>query len=314
MPSLRSHEHLHPRKSLGQHFLRDANIAHKIVAALSVQNQNLVLEIGPGEGALTSLLLATPARYIIAVEYDTRAVAFLHTRFADEIAQGRLHIVQSDILRCSFQNLLPTRLSTDQSFSIVGNIPYYITSDILFWIFEQWALQYVDTCCHAHQETPYLCKAVLMMQREVAERIIAQPRTKAYGILSIASSLVSTPAVLFDVSPQCFFPPPRVRSSVVSFQMRHTKEAAQHFRAVHPLVRIAFNQRRKILANALARIIPKQRLAELATTEEIQKISYFRSRPEELTPYDFIRLHELLQEFRFVSNVVPMQNDRCQRA
>lgn len=291
-------ERLKPRKDLGQNFLKDRNIARNIVKALELNAEETVIEIGPGEGALTSLLLETDAKRIIAVEYDARAVELLQTRFQTEISSERLRIIHSDVLKLTIESIFPEHFSRPDNISIVGNIPYYITSDILFWLFDEWAKGTLSNASAQFPTRPLLTKAVIMMQKEVAERITAKPRTKEYGILSVASLLVSEPKILFHVPPQCFFPPPKVTSSVVEFRMKSGKEAATQFRAVHPLVRVAFNQRRKVLSNALSSVLPKERLPELLAAAEMRKISYFRSRAEELTPQDFMRLYELIAEFR----------------
>lgn len=289
-------DRLQPHKSLGQNFLRDPNIARNIVRALEIADGDVLLEIGPGEGALTALLLASPAAHIVAVEYDARAVELLTIRFSSEIASKRLRIIHSDILKLTLEDaFINSTAVSNQPFKIVGNIPYYITSDILFWAFNEWATQHmnIDTSLRISP-----AKMIIMMQKEVAQRITARPRTKEYGILSIASLLVSDPALLFHVSPQCFFPPPKVTSSVVEFRMKSHPADAANFRAVHPFVRVAFNQRRKVLSNALSSLLPKDRLPEMLAAAEMRKISYFRSRAEELTPQDFILLYEFINEFR----------------
>jgi 16S rRNA (adenine1518-N6/adenine1519-N6)-dimethyltransferase len=289
-------DRLQPHKSLGQNFLRDPNIAHNIVRALEITDGDVLLEIGPGEGALTALLLASPASHIVAVEYDARAVELLTSRFPSEIASNRLRIIHSDILKLTLNNtFINSPAPRNQPFKIVGNIPYYITSEILFWAFDQWATQQ-GTNETLQKIIP--AKMIIMMQKEVAQRITARPRTKEYGILSIASLLVSDPKLLFHVSPQCFFPPPKVTSSVVEFRMKSHSADAVNFRSVHPLVRVAFNQRRKVLTNALSSLLPKDRLPEMLAAAEVRKISYFRSRAEELTPQDFILLYEFINEFR----------------
>lgn len=309
-------ERIAPRKDLGQNFLRDANIARNIVRALDVQAGDTIIEIGPGEGALTKLLLEQSAEQggdgVVAVEYDARAVELLRTKFADAIAEGRLHLVQSDVLKTTIRDLsenVPSQpASAPKRLKIIGNIPYYITSDILFWVFGEWAKSKsfhsseVPTPATASNQ-PVLDRAVIMMQKEVGERIVAKQRTKDYGILSIASMLVSEPKVLFHVSPSCFFPPPKVTSSVVEFRLRPSAEAASAFLQTQPLVRVAFNQRRKMLSNALHGTLSQISAAQADTTPatiialaEERGLSYFRKRAEELTPQDFITLAAFLHE------------------
>jgi 16S rRNA (adenine1518-N6/adenine1519-N6)-dimethyltransferase len=191
--------------------------------------------------------------------------------------------------------------SAQKRLKIIGNIPYYITSDILFWAFGEWAT--LLSASESASNQPLLDRAVIMMQKEVAERIVAKQRTKDYGILSVASMLVSEPKVLFHVSPSCFFPPPKVTSSVVEFRLKPSAEAASAFLQTQPLVRAAFNQRRKMLSNALhgtlSQIAAKRTditPASIIALAEERGLSYFRKRAEELTPQDFITLAAFLRE------------------
>ena len=148
------------------------------------------------------------------------------------------------------------------------------------------------------------------MQKEVAERIVAKQRTKEYGILSVASALVSTPKVRFNVSPKCFFPPPKVISSVVEFRMKTRSEDAKAFLQTQALVRVAFNQRRKMLSNALGNTLsraaeqhnsqhssPEKELspAIIIKAAEEHGFAWFRARAEELSAQDFIQLGEFLR-------------------
>lgn len=294
-PTASTADRIAPRKDLGQNFLRDPNIARNIVRALDVQAGDAVLEIGPGEGALTALLLATSARRLVVVEYDARAVELLTKRFQADIVSERLRIIHSDVLAVRLDEVFLHRNESVGAapLKIVGNIPYYITSDILFWAFDEWARLLIS-----NNATSAPHKTVIMMQKEVAQRIAAKPRTKDYGILSVASQLVSEPKLLFQVSPHCFFPQPNVTSAVVEFSMKSNRDAAEAYRAVHPLVRTAFNQRRKVLSNALSSVLQKERLPDILHAAEERKILYFRQRAEELTPQDFVRLYDFIREFR----------------
>jgi 16S rRNA (adenine1518-N6/adenine1519-N6)-dimethyltransferase len=288
--------HIAPRKELGQNFLRDQNIARNIIRALDADAETAIIEIGPGEGALTQLLLETPAARVTAVEYDSRAVELLTQRFSTPLYENRFSLVQGDIRKVRLETL-PDAASNETSpctTSIVGNIPYYITSDILFWIFDEWARLRTSNDVHLTAIAP--TKALIMMQKEVAERIIAKPRTKDYGILSVASMLVATPKLLFTVAPGCFYPPPKITSAVVEFRLHPSEEAAHTYKAVQPLVRTAFNQRRKMLSNALQSLFPKNiTAAEVADRAESAGLPYFRQRAEELLPSDFVRLQEFLR-------------------
>ena len=219
----------HPgtKKSLGQHFLRDGNMIRKIVDAIPAETEDKVIEIGPGSGALTEELVDRFSDLSV-IEIDRRMVEYLGERFPG------LDIIQEDVLKTDW-NLL---LNRNKSVHVVGNLPYYITSQILFGLLSS---------------RKKISTALLMMQKEVAERIVAVPRTKQYGILSVQCQLMSTPEILFDVPPQVFSPPPNVDSSVILLKMDQPdlQCSDDHLKTV---VRMAFNQRRKKLSNALKRL------------------------------------------------------------
>lgn len=215
------------KKSLGQHFLRDKNMIRKIADAIPASPNERILEIGPGAGALTEVLLQ---------KYEDVTAIEIDDRMADLIEENHpsLNLVRGDILKADWDALI----AGDRSVHVVGNLPYYITSQILFATFE-------------HRSE--LQSAVMMMQKEVSERIVASPRSKEYGILSVQCQLMSSPEILFDVPPQVFSPPPNVMSSVMLF--RFDKPALSCSDAnLKTVVRMAFNQRRKKLSNALKRL------------------------------------------------------------
>lgn len=255
-----------PKKSLGQNFLRDANIARKIVEHLEIQEGDTVLEIGPGSGALTKYLVQQ-ARTVIGVEIDERAVRLLEETFGTSV-------------RIVKQNILDVRLDTirdeaESPLRVIGNIPYYITSDILFWLF--------DNRLH-------LRDATLMVQLEVAQRLTAKPRTKEYGILSIFSSYYAHPSFLFRVSRNCFYPKPNVDSAVIS--LRFDKELInKDERLFRNVVRGTFGKRRKTLFNGLK---------YLGFDERVLKNVQFdlSKRPEELSVEQFLELVRLLKPYK----------------
>ncbi|MCW9707832.1 16S rRNA (adenine(1518)-N(6)/adenine(1519)-N(6))-dimethyltransferase RsmA [Fodinibius salsisoli] len=226
---------LRPKKSLGQHFLTDQNIIDKIADAIPATPGNRVIEIGPGTGALTEALLQRFDN-LLAVELDDRAIALLNKKF------DKLKIHHGNVLDVDWQELSIGKEKTH----VVGNLPYYITSQILFALLEQRSV---------------LSDAILMMQKEVAERLVADIRTKDYGILSVQTQLMSSPEILFPVSRHCFKPQPNVESAMVklTFNKGNLDCTDQHLKTV---VRTAFNQRRKKLSNALKPIIPKKELPE----------------------------------------------------
>lgn len=226
---------IRPKKSLGQHFLTDQNIIDKIAEAIPAEKGDRVIEIGPGTGALTEALLDRFGD-VVAVELDQRAIEVLENKFED------LEIYHENVLDVSWEKLSIGKEKTH----VVGNLPYYITSQILFGLLENRAL---------------LADALLMMQKEVAERLVAEIRTKDYGILSVQTQLMCTPEILFPVSRHCFNPQPNVDSAIVKliFDKGPLQCSDKNLKTV---VRTAFNQRRKKLSNALKPIISKELLPE----------------------------------------------------
>jgi 16S rRNA (adenine1518-N6/adenine1519-N6)-dimethyltransferase len=254
---------LSPRKSLGQNFLTDPNIIRKIVASLDLRPDDAVVEIGPGPGALTAVL--AEACRLTALEVDHRAVEQLRERFGEQV-----DVREADVLKVDARALASERRGPIR---VVGNIPYYITSEILFWVIDQ---------------RDVIRDATLMMQEEVADRLIAVPRTKAYGILSVFTQHYAVPQKLFDVSRNCFYPRPDVDSTVVRLDLRHEAPAVDDvlFRTI---VRGTFGKRRKTIRNGLAYAgIEKEAIAQLGPVAD--------QRPEELTPEDFVRLTMEVQE------------------
>lgn len=221
---------IRPKKSLGQHFLTDQNIIEKIALSIPAEKTDCILEIGAGTGALTEALL-DQFENVKAIELDQRAVTVLRNKFSE------LTVHHQDVLDVDWRNVAAGETKTH----VVGNLPYYITSQILFSLLEA---------------REGLADATLMMQKEVAQRLIADIRTKDYGILSVQTQLFSTPEILFSVSRHCFNPPPNVESAVVRLTFDKGKLSCTdaHLKTV---VRTAFNQRRKKLSNALKPLLGK---------------------------------------------------------
>lgn len=183
-----------------------------------------VIEIGPGTGALTKWLVKDH-KDVLAIELDQRAVEVLER----ELEGVTIH--QKDVLKVDWKELISDSGKT----YVLGNLPYYITSPILFSLLES---------------REYFTEAILMMQKEVAQRLVATPSTKDYGILSVQTQLMSTPEVLFDVSPNSFSPPPKVMSSVIRLTFNKPNLPCSDT-TLKSVVRTAFNQRRKKLSNSL---------------------------------------------------------------
>ncbi len=239
-----------PKKSLGQNFLRDPNTVRRIAGALEPATGGGVVEIGPGLGALTADLLARFPK-MAALEVDQRAIEHLRATLP------ALDVRHTDVLEADW-NALAADLGAP--LSVIGNLPYYITSPILFALLDARAV---------------VGEVVVMMQREVAERLVAAPRTKAYGILSVAVQRYADVRLLFRVPPTVFHPRPNVESAVVRLVMRaDAPPVSRHDAHVRAVLRMAFNQRRKMLRGALAAYGP---VPEPWATQ----------RAEELTPADF---------------------------
>lgn len=219
------------KKSLGQNFLFDLNLTERIARAAEPLAEATVLEIGPGPGGLTRALLALGARRVIAVERDDRAIGALQDIAAHY--PGRLEIVAADALTFDPRPHLdrgPTR--------IVANLPYNIATALLVaWLsIEPWP--------------PWYDRAVLMFQREVAERIVAPPGSKTYGRLSVLTQWRCETRLLFDINPSAFVPPPKVTSSLVQFVPRPVPAPCDR-KLLERVTQAAFGQRRKMLRQSL---------------------------------------------------------------
>jgi len=254
---------LRPKQSLGQNFLRDPNIIRKILESLRAPSDAHVVEIGPGEGALTEPLSSKYPRFT-AIEIDERAVRHLRERLPDA------DIRQQDILQVDWRTLAD---ETAAPLYVIGNLPYNITSQILIFLLD---------ARHVIEE------AVLMMQKEVAERLVAEPRTKAYGILSVQTQVFADAELMFTVSPKVFFPRPDVMSAVVrlTFPREKAEPSGRDAAFFRDVVRAAFNQRRKTLRNSL-RAWTRERGIELPG-------GLAERRAEELSPAEFVGLAHYL--------------------
>lgn len=256
-----THIKVRPKKSLGQNFLRDENIARKIIASLNLKSGDCVLEIGSGTGILTKYLVQQAAK-VVGVEIDKNLVAELLKQYG---SADNFLLYHDDILKISFEDILPG----SQRWKTVANLPYHITSPVLFILFEQ---------------RHFFENATLMVQKEVAQRMIAKPSTKAYGILSVFSQYYAETQILFDVSKHVFFPKPEVISAVVRLEFNKTGLLDEYEEPVfRQVVRGAFNQRRKMLRNSLL-AIPDLGL-------DLTKIDFdLKQRPEQLSVSGFVEL------------------------
>lgn len=250
-----------PRKSLGQNFLQDPNIINNIVASLGLNETDTVLEIGPGRGALTELILPL-AGQVHLVEFDRDLVRFWQSR-ADELANVVVH--GHDILKF---DLAPVLATQSRPIKVIGNLPYNISSPVLFYL-----MKYAE----------HIQSQVVMLQKEVVERMVSGPGSKQYGRLSVMLQQRYEIENLFTVPPGAFFPPPKVESAIA----RLTPLSAPH----HPvdkqddfaeLVKQAFSQRRKTLRNTLKKHLSAEQI-------EAQGVDP-GARAETLNVADFARL------------------------
>jgi len=229
-------DHYRPKKFLGQNFLVDNNIAKKIVNSLEIKPDDIVLEIGPGQGVLTKYISEITKNFI-AVELDKSIYEKLTLEY-----EGRINLIHKDFLKINLQNDIYNIFSINnpdvrnKKIKVIGNIPYNITTEILFKLFDS---------------SDIIDSAVLMMQKEVAKRLTAQPNTKDYGILAIQTQTNSVPKILFNVPPTAFFPKPRVDSSIVKFDFGNSKYKILYKDIFKTLVKQSFGQRRKTMKNSL---------------------------------------------------------------
>ncbi len=248
-------------KRLGQHFLLDLNLTAKIARAAGDLAGMTAIEIGPGPGGLTRALLNAGAERVVAIERDARCVAALQPLVA--AAEGRLSVVEADALEIDPVTLAPGRRA------IIANLPYNVATPLLLgWLRQSRALE----------------SLTLMFQREVALRLVAQPRTKDYGRLSVMTQWLTDPTLLFDLPPQAFTPPPKVTSSIVRLVPRPKAPGEPCFAAMEQAVGAAFGQRRKMLRAALRGFTPDT--ATLLGAAGIDPTA----RAEELKVDDFRRL------------------------
>jgi len=245
------------QKSLGQNFLLDLNLTGRIARSAGSLDDHDVLEVGPGPGGLTRALLEEGARRVVAIERDRRCIAAL-----EEVAvayPGRLEIVEGDALATDMKTLVkaPAR--------IVANLPYNIATPLLVgWLqTEPWP--------------PWYDSLTLMFQREVAERIVAQPGGKAYGRLAVLAQWRTVPRILFDIDRRAFTPPPAVTSSLVELVPRKTPLAEADPRLLERVVAAAFGQRRKMLRASLKSLghdpLPLLEAAGIEPTRRAEELS-----------------------------------------
>ena len=234
------------KKFLGQHFLTDEKIAERIVESLSTE-ANHVLEIGPGMGVLTKYLIKKEELDFHVVEIDRESVAYLHDHYPT------LDVIEGDFLQYDLTSLF------QDTFSIIGNFPYNISSQILFKVFDN---------------RDKVTEVVGMFQKEVAERVAAGPGSKTYGILSVLLSAFYNIEYLFTVNENVFNPPPKVKSAVIRLKRNDVKGLECDEKLFTQVVKAGFNQRRKTLRNALRQLnMPLDKISEEILAKRAEQLS-----------------------------------------
>jgi len=251
-----------PKKHLGQHFLKDKNIAEKIVNSINTDLCNKVIEIGPGTGVLTDFLVKIPEINLSVIEIDKESIEYLSQKFP----YGKPIIIQGNFIK-------PTEDFLSENCIVIGNFPYNISSQIFFKILEQ---------------KDHVIQVVGMIQKEVAERIKSPPGNKTYGILSVLLQAYYNIEYLFAVNETVFFPPPKVKSAVVRLTRNNRKTLDCDETLFKEIIKLSFNQRRKTIRNSIKKLLEGKE-----ASHEI-----FSKRPEQLSVDDFIFLAQTIDKIK----------------
>jgi 16S rRNA (adenine1518-N6/adenine1519-N6)-dimethyltransferase len=262
---------IHPKKSLSQNFLIDANIIRKIIKTAHVEPGDMVLEIGSGPGSLTQGLLEAGAT-VIAVEKDTCLAQALE-RFKTD---GKsLDVFCQDIMEFPIADVLSRYLKPGQKAKVIANLPYHLTTPIIMRIVQMY---------------DHVSKLVLMVQDEVALRIASKPGNHHYSSMTVFLNFYSQPHYEFKVSHHCFYPKPKVESAIISLTLQkppHVSDEEKFFK----LTRTAFKHRRKMLRSSLRELYAPERIMETLSELNVNQLA----RPEELSLEQFILFFEKLQ-------------------
>ena len=253
-------QNVKPLKRFGQNYLHDKNIIKKIVSEINPQPDDTIAEIGPGRGALTELIYGK-AKKIIAVEIDTRVIEDLQSKFPD------LRLIQKDFLKVDISTIID---SNKKKLRVIGNIPYNLTSSIIF---------------KTIRNAELIEDAILMVQNEVAKRMTAKKGSKDYGILTILLNYFTDTQVCFKVSPNAFYPKPKVTSAIVHLRLKELTISKNKREMFINVVKACFGNRRKTLKNSLSNSI----FRELNFSDSGIDLSL---RAEQLDVKDFLVLTE----------------------
>jgi len=270
------------KKSLGQNFLVDEKARIRIAEAANIEEGDIVIEIGPGTGLLTHELLKFPLQKLTAFEVDERAVALLN----EEIHDDRIEVRSDDFLEVDIKKL---HEEYGRKLKIIGNIPYYITSPIIFKLID---------------DREYISDATLLIQLEVAERLTAKPRTKEYGIPTVLANFFGEVKFLFKVKAGCFKPVPNVDSALISidFEKDHFTRSGSIVppgfepKLFQRFVRTMFAMRRKMLLNNLKNYLRNEELKIMVTAPGI--VPYLTMRAEELDVAEFLKFYIAVEELQ----------------
>jgi len=258
------------KKSLGQNFLIDRNIIKSIVNIGDIKKNNVILEVGPGTGNLTEYILKKNPKKIFVIEKDSNLVNLLNGKFNDKI-----NILNKDILKFDLNNI------SKEKIIIFGNLPYNISTKIL----TQWITTHEKFKCYK--------KLILMFQKEVADRILAKTNSRNYGRLSIISNWRLNIKKEFNISPQCFFPKPKVDSTLLSFVPKKEFYYIKNPENLEKITRIFFNQRRKMIKNPLKQIFKNPE--KVAVNFKLN----LNLRPQNLSPLTYFNI---TREYERLSN------------
>jgi 16S rRNA (adenine1518-N6/adenine1519-N6)-dimethyltransferase len=247
------------KKSLGQHFLNDQNIANKIVNSLESDDSSVMLEIGPGTGVLTKLLVNIHKNFF-AIDIDKRMTELL----AEILPDFKENIIHANVISYDFKKF------NSSSVSVIGNLPYFLSSQIFFKVLEN---------------RDIVKQAVFMIQKEVAERIASKKGSKVYGILSVLLQAFYNIELLFIVNETSFVPPPKVKSAVIKLTRNERKDLGCDEILFFKVVKVSFNQRRKMLSNSLKSLLNNMKINDVIMNK----------RPEQLSVDEFVYLTNLVE-------------------
>jgi 16S rRNA (adenine1518-N6/adenine1519-N6)-dimethyltransferase len=270
------HYGLNPRRQFGQNFLIDGNIVNKILAAVEIAESDAIIEIGPGAGALTIAMARTGAS-VIAFEIDHGLA-----RLLKDLLQPwpNVRVIEKDALKIKWQDLIDSYFATGASVKLVSNLPYAISGPFMYALFKE--------------KMPFK-SAVLMFQKEVAQRLVADPGDSDYGGISVFSRYYAEGKVLFDVSNNVFWPRPKVGSAVLKLKPRRRELSSGEEALFWHLVQGVFQQRRKTMLNNMTRLFPHARmqLPDLMAETSIDPAI----RPEQLTADQFAMLARIIYNY-----------------